>query len=167
MTHSSSSGRESLAPRAGAEAPRRLASSRADARDTNRALRPVFLDCHHDWQSGPGKLRGGQRLARKLALLRRAVGLPVTCIGWGPISDAGFLTRNQAVKDALAGRLGATPLSARAALAMLDRLLPAALAQLPSAISTGPRSHASCRPPSLHASSGCADGRVRALTPAP
>ena len=59
-----------------------------------------------------------------LALLRRAVGLPVTCIGWGPISDAGFLTRNQAVKDALAGRLGATLLSARAALAMLDRLLP-------------------------------------------
>jgi acyl carrier protein len=59
-----------------------------------------------------------------LALLRRAVGLPVTCVGWGPISDAGFLTRNQAVKDVLAARLGAAPLSARAALAMLDRLLP-------------------------------------------
>ena len=59
-----------------------------------------------------------------LALLRRAVGLPVTCIGWGPIGDAGLLTRNQAVKDALAARLGAAPLSARTALAMLDRLLP-------------------------------------------
>ncbi|HKC17327.1 MAG TPA: SDR family NAD(P)-dependent oxidoreductase, partial [Steroidobacteraceae bacterium] len=59
-----------------------------------------------------------------LALLRRAVGLPVTCIGWGPIGDAGLLARNQAVKDVLAGRLGASPMSARAALEMLDRLLP-------------------------------------------
>ena len=59
-----------------------------------------------------------------LALLRRAVGLPVTCIGWGPIGDAGYLTRNQAVKDSLAGRLGANPLSARAALGMLNQLLP-------------------------------------------
>jgi len=59
-----------------------------------------------------------------LALLRRAVGLPVTCIGWGPISDAGLLTRNEAVKDALAQRLGASSMSARAALALLDRLLP-------------------------------------------
>lgn len=54
-----------------------------------------------------------------LAVLRRAQGLPVTCVGWGPIGDAGYLTRNQAVKDSLASRLGADPLSAEGALRML------------------------------------------------
>jgi acyl carrier protein len=58
-----------------------------------------------------------------LAVLRRAHGLPVTCIGWGPIGDAGYLTRNQAVKDSLASRLGAEPLSAEGALGMLGRAL--------------------------------------------
>lgn len=58
-----------------------------------------------------------------LAALRRSSGLPATCIGWGPIGDAGYLTRNQAVKDSLTTRLGAAPLSARDALAMLERLL--------------------------------------------
>jgi phthiocerol/phenolphthiocerol synthesis type-I polyketide synthase C len=58
-----------------------------------------------------------------LAVLRRAQGLPVTCIGWGPIGDAGYLTRNQAVKDSLASRLGAEPLSAEGALRMLGRAL--------------------------------------------
>lgn len=58
-----------------------------------------------------------------LAVLRRAQGLPVTCIGWGPIGDTGYLTRNQAVKDSLAGRLGAEPLSSEAALRMLGHAL--------------------------------------------
>lgn len=58
-----------------------------------------------------------------LAALRRAMGLPATCIGWGPIGDAGYLTRNQAVKDGLASRLGAEPMSAHDALAMLDTFL--------------------------------------------
>ena len=58
-----------------------------------------------------------------LAVLRRALGLPSTCIGWGPIGDAGYLTRNQAVKDSLASRMGVEPLSTRQALDMLDHLL--------------------------------------------
>ena len=58
-----------------------------------------------------------------LAALRQTLGLPVTCIGWGPIGDAGYLTRNQAVKDSLSARLGAEPLNAHDALAVLDRLL--------------------------------------------
>lgn len=58
-----------------------------------------------------------------LAVLRRALSLPVTCIGWGPIGDAGYLTHNQAVKDSLASRLGADPLSADVALRMLGRAL--------------------------------------------
>ncbi|UCV17085.1 SDR family NAD(P)-dependent oxidoreductase [Quatrionicoccus australiensis] len=58
-----------------------------------------------------------------LALLRRAHGLPVTCIGWGPIGDAGYLTRNQRVKDGLSSRLGADSLSVEEALHMLGRVL--------------------------------------------
>ncbi len=58
-----------------------------------------------------------------LAALRLALGLPATCIGWGPIGDTGYLTRNEAVKDALAQRLGKAPLSSAEALAQLDRLL--------------------------------------------
>lgn len=58
-----------------------------------------------------------------LAELRRGMGLPATCIGWGPIGDAGYLTRNEAVKDSLTQKLGNTPLDAAEALALLDRLL--------------------------------------------
>lgn len=58
-----------------------------------------------------------------LVTLRHAMGLPATCIGWGPIGDVGYLTRNKAVKDSLGARLGAEPLKAYQALTMLDRLL--------------------------------------------
>lgn len=58
-----------------------------------------------------------------LALLRHRLGLPATCIAWGPIGDAGYLTRQQAVRDALAQRLGKPPLSAQTALEQLDILL--------------------------------------------
>ncbi len=58
-----------------------------------------------------------------LASMRRAQGLPATCIGWGPIGDAGYLTRNEAVRDSLEAHLGAPPLSAQRALSMLDYLL--------------------------------------------
>ena len=58
-----------------------------------------------------------------LAAQRRALGLPATCIGWGPIGDAGYLTRNRSVKDSLSARLGAEPLNAHDALSMLDTLL--------------------------------------------
>jgi phthiocerol/phenolphthiocerol synthesis type-I polyketide synthase C len=58
-----------------------------------------------------------------LANLRRSLGLPVACIGWGPIGDAGYLTRNEAVKDSLKARLGAAPLAASSALAMLGTLM--------------------------------------------
>jgi phthiocerol/phenolphthiocerol synthesis type-I polyketide synthase C len=59
-----------------------------------------------------------------LAHMRRGLGLPVTCVGWGPIGDAGMLERNQILKDNVTARLGAAPMSATAALAMLDQLLP-------------------------------------------
>ena len=72
---------------------------------------------------GQASYVAGNAWLEGLALLRRAQGLPVTCIGWGPIGDAGYLTRNQAVKDSLASRLGAEPLSADGALRMLGRAL--------------------------------------------
>lgn len=58
-----------------------------------------------------------------LASSRRAEGLPATCIGWGPIGDAGYLTRNQSVKDGLSHRLGADPLAVRTALQELGKVL--------------------------------------------
>jgi acyl transferase domain-containing protein/short-subunit dehydrogenase/acyl carrier protein len=58
-----------------------------------------------------------------LAAMRRHMGLPAACIGWGPIGDAGYLTRNEAVRDSLAQRLGKPPLTAHAALEQLDRIL--------------------------------------------
>jgi len=72
---------------------------------------------------GQGNYVAGNAWFEGLAVLRRALGLPVTCIGWGPIGDAGYLTRNQTVKDSLASRLGAEPLSSASALRMLGHIL--------------------------------------------
>jgi acyl transferase domain-containing protein/NADPH:quinone reductase-like Zn-dependent oxidoreductase/NAD(P)-dependent dehydrogenase (short-subunit alcohol dehydrogenase family)/acyl carrier protein len=58
-----------------------------------------------------------------LASERRALGLPATCIGWGPIGDAGYLARNERVRDALVGRIGGRALPAGQALDALDHLL--------------------------------------------
>jgi acyl carrier protein len=68
-----------------------------------------------------------------LAEMRNVMGLPATCIGWGPISDTGYLARNASIKDSLAQRLGKTPLSSAESLMQLDRILtqengPAAIA---------------------------------------
>lgn len=58
-----------------------------------------------------------------LAEMRRYLGLPAVCVGWGPIGDAGYLTRNEAVRDSLAQRLGKPPLSTRQALDQLEHIL--------------------------------------------
>jgi len=58
-----------------------------------------------------------------LARRRHAEGLPALAVAWGPISDAGYLARSQAVGDNLARRLGAVPLSASASLDALPALL--------------------------------------------
>ncbi len=51
-----------------------------------------------------------------LADARRQAGLPAQVIGWGPIADVGLLARDPAMRDALARRLGATPVPALRAL---------------------------------------------------
>ena len=48
---------------------------------------------------------------------RRAARLPGTCVGWGVIEDAGFLSRNERMKQALLGRMGGGSLTAAQALA--------------------------------------------------
>jgi phthiocerol/phenolphthiocerol synthesis type-I polyketide synthase C len=57
-----------------------------------------------------------------LAIKRRALGLPAICVGWGPIADAGYLTRNAALKAGVASRIGEAS-SAMQALEMLGQLL--------------------------------------------
>jgi len=58
-----------------------------------------------------------------LADERRALGLPATCIGWGPIEDAGYLARNERVLEALVGRMGGAALKSDDALLALETLL--------------------------------------------
>jgi len=58
-----------------------------------------------------------------LTALRRQMGLPATCIAWGPIADAGYLTRNEAVKDSLEQRLGKPPITVAETLGQLDQAL--------------------------------------------
>jgi phthiocerol/phenolphthiocerol synthesis type-I polyketide synthase C len=58
-----------------------------------------------------------------LAAERHALGLPVTCVSWGPIGDAGYLARHERVREALVGRLGGRALTADQALEALDGLI--------------------------------------------
>ena len=55
-----------------------------------------------------------------LTRLRIGMGLPAVCIAWGPIGDAGYLTRHDAVKKSLAQRLGRPPLTSGQAMQQLD-----------------------------------------------
>jgi acyl carrier protein len=58
-----------------------------------------------------------------LAKLRRAAGLPATCVRWGAIDDVGFLARNEDIKNALLGRMGGSAISSSLALGMLESFL--------------------------------------------
>ena len=58
-----------------------------------------------------------------LAGYRQSSGLPALALSLGPISDAGFLERNEAVKEALQSRMGGASLTSGQALAMLEKLL--------------------------------------------
>jgi phthiocerol/phenolphthiocerol synthesis type-I polyketide synthase C len=58
-----------------------------------------------------------------LASERRSLGLPVKCIGWGPIADAGYLARNPRILETLVGRMGGAALRADDALLGLEQML--------------------------------------------
>jgi NADPH:quinone reductase-like Zn-dependent oxidoreductase/acyl carrier protein len=79
---------------------------------------------------GQGAYVAANMALEALAAERRALGLPATCISWGPIGDAGYLERNPRVREALVGRIGGRALGAGEALRALDAVLAADVAQL-------------------------------------
>lgn len=60
-----------------------------------------------------------------LAQKRTSMGLPATCLAWGPVGDVGYLARHDAVKKSLSLRLGREPLTAAEAMEQLDAVLAA------------------------------------------
>ncbi|HSY95547.1 MAG TPA: SDR family NAD(P)-dependent oxidoreductase [Steroidobacteraceae bacterium] len=58
-----------------------------------------------------------------LANERRSQDLPVTCVGWGPITDTGYLARNERVLSALVGRMGGAAMKSDDLLAALECLI--------------------------------------------
>ena len=61
-----------------------------------------------------------------LAASRREVDLPALTIGWGPISDIGYLAREEQTRDLLERRMGGGLLTSVDALASLDTFLASA-----------------------------------------
>jgi acyl transferase domain-containing protein/NADPH:quinone reductase-like Zn-dependent oxidoreductase/acyl carrier protein len=72
---------------------------------------------------GQANYVAGNAYLEALAGARRAAGRPALCVGWGPISDAGYLARDGQVKEMLESRMGGTALVAETALAVLEDLL--------------------------------------------
>jgi phthiocerol/phenolphthiocerol synthesis type-I polyketide synthase C len=58
-----------------------------------------------------------------LAEARLAAGLSATCVRWGAIDDAGFLARNEQIKQAMQSRMGGSALQSQVALNMLEELM--------------------------------------------
>jgi phthiocerol/phenolphthiocerol synthesis type-I polyketide synthase C len=58
-----------------------------------------------------------------LARYRRKAGLPATAVLWGAIDDAGFLARNEQIKEALESRMGGAALASKVALAELEQII--------------------------------------------
>jgi phthiocerol/phenolphthiocerol synthesis type-I polyketide synthase C len=72
---------------------------------------------------GQGNYVAANAYLEGFAAARRASGLPALCVRWGAIDDAGFLARNQQVKEALQGRMGGAALASHVALDVLEKLL--------------------------------------------
>jgi acyl carrier protein/NAD(P)-dependent dehydrogenase (short-subunit alcohol dehydrogenase family) len=72
---------------------------------------------------GQGNYVAANFALEALARLRRAQGLPATCVGWGAIDDVGYLARNQQVKEALQSRMGGVALQSSTALDALEGML--------------------------------------------
>ena len=67
---------------------------------------------------------GGKKLALEAIARRRvASGRPALAVGWGPIADAGVLSRDAATAETLERRTGVAPMPAQEALAALPALM--------------------------------------------
>jgi acyl transferase domain-containing protein/NADPH:quinone reductase-like Zn-dependent oxidoreductase/acyl carrier protein len=71
---------------------------------------------------GQGAYVAANMVMESLSARRKAEGLPSTCVAWGPIGDAGYLARNEQIREALCSRMGGMPLRSGEALAVLDSL---------------------------------------------
>jgi NAD(P)-dependent dehydrogenase (short-subunit alcohol dehydrogenase family)/acyl carrier protein len=71
---------------------------------------------------GQGAYVAANCVLESISTLRRLEGLPSTCVSWGPIGDAGYLARNEKIKDALCSRMGGLPLNSVEALQTLGAL---------------------------------------------
>ena len=60
-----------------------------------------------------------------LARFRRSQGLPATAVSWGPISDSGYLARNDAALEALTAFMGSSGLTTQQGFKVLEQLLQA------------------------------------------
>jgi phthiocerol/phenolphthiocerol synthesis type-I polyketide synthase C len=72
---------------------------------------------------GQGAYVAANLALEALASTRASVGLPATCAAWGPIDDAGYLARNQQIKEALGSRMGGRALPSEEALEILESLI--------------------------------------------
>lgn len=72
---------------------------------------------------GQSNYVAGNLYLESLALHRLAHGLPALAVGFGPIGDAGYLARNERLRDALEARTGGAALRARQALDHLEALM--------------------------------------------
>jgi acyl carrier protein len=84
----------------------------------------------HFGNPGQGAYVAANLALEALAAERRALGLPATCVAWGPIGDAGYLARNERIREALVGRIGGHALNADEALRSLDALLASTTSQV-------------------------------------
>ncbi len=108
-----------------------LAPKLAGALNLHRLTRDLPLDFFVLYSSattlfgnpGQGAYVAANLALETLAAQRRAAGLPATCVSWGPIGDAGYLARNERVREALVARLGGRALSCEEALSALESLL--------------------------------------------
>jgi phthiocerol/phenolphthiocerol synthesis type-I polyketide synthase C len=108
-----------------------LAPKMLGAANLHRLTRHLKLDFFVLYSSAtsvfgnPGQASyvGANRYLEVLAEARRAAGLPALCVAWGPIEDAGYLARNEEIKQRLESRLGSSSFSAAQALEALEMLL--------------------------------------------
>lgn len=108
-----------------------LAPKVAGAWNLHRATRDAKLDFFVVYSSattflgnpGQSSYVAANSFLEALIAMRRAGGLPGTCMAWGPLDDVGFLARNAETREALQARIGGLSITSDEALAALERAI--------------------------------------------